>query len=181
MNRTVINSDFFTSLGPPSGFLLFFLVAVISIVILAIALYVIYAIALFKLCKIEKIENAWLAFIPIASTYIFAQLFDIAGAYDSNSGLANILKKYRQHMPLLLTLIPLGINIIDSIPIIGALVSFVVSIAIVVILFWGYYYIIKKYGSNPVLHLIISIVFLVYLPIYMLIIAIKASRTKQLP
>jgi len=107
--------------------------------IIGIILYVLFAIGLMKMANRENIENAWLAWVPIAQTYIMGRL--ISHKLGENSGW-----------------IVLGVTLISMftswIPVLGQLISFGVLIFSFVILHWIY----EKYSNKAVLMTIFTVI-----------------------
>ncbi|MGG7176694.1 hypothetical protein ACQPU1_03800 [Clostridium paraputrificum] len=50
------------------------LVGVLTTIVLGIGNYVFAALAIYKISKVEKVENPWLAWIPIANSYLLIKL-----------------------------------------------------------------------------------------------------------
>lgn len=123
------------------GFLLAFLGFFIVLLIVAIILFILQAIGLFKIAKREgRGDLAWLAWIPIVNQFLMTYLVED----DVHPGL-------RGKFTLLY-----GIALVVSF-ILSSFVFFVSLIPLVMI-FYAFYFIAKKYSTNPVLHLVISII-----------------------
>jgi len=48
--------------------------AIITGILIALIFYILQSIAFMKLAKRNNINHSWLAFIPVANTYIFGQI-----------------------------------------------------------------------------------------------------------
>src|SRR5690625_93941 len=103
--------------------------------------YILQGIGLFKIAKREGKEDlAWLAWIPIASTFLMTVLVE---------------KEVHQELRGKVTMI-YGIAFAASI-VASAFIPFAGLVTSIVV-FYAFYFIAKMYSTNPVLHLVISIV-----------------------
>lgn len=116
------------------GFLVFFIVV-------AIILYVLQAIGLFKIAKREgKSDIAWLAWIPIISQFLMTLLVEddvhpnLRGKFTLLYGVAFVLSMILSSFVFFVTFIPAAM------------------------IFYAFYFIAKRYSTNAVLHLVISII-----------------------
>lgn len=79
--------DFLTELGLPeelvSFFFTFFVGAIAVSAVIGIAIYLLESISVYKMAKSAEIKNPWLAFIPVASDWVFGTL---AEKYKKKNG-----------------------------------------------------------------------------------------------
>lgn len=79
--------DFLTELGLPeelvSFFFTFFIGAIAVSAVIGIAIYLLESISVYKMAKSAEIKNPWLAFIPVASDWVFGTL---AEKYKKKNG-----------------------------------------------------------------------------------------------
>src|SRR5699024_9593008 len=123
------------------AFFLAFLGIIVVFLLIGIVMYIFQAIGLFKIAKREGHEDkAWLAWIPIANAFLMTILLERA----VHEGLRNKL-----------TLV-YGITFAASI-VLGGFIPFI-SIAPGILFFYAFYFLAKRYSSNPVLHLVIAII-----------------------
>jgi len=111
--------------------------------------YILQGIGLFKIAKREGREDlAWLAWIPIASTFLMTVLVE---------------KEVHQELRGKVTMI-YGIVLATSlvatviIPFVGSIISLFAGLVAPIVVLYAFYFIAKMYSMNPVLHLVISIV-----------------------
>lgn len=128
------------------GFLAFFIV-------IGLILYIFNAIGLFKIAKREgRADLAWLAWIPIASTFLLTLLVE-----------NDVHKEFRGKVTMVY-----GIAFAASI-LLSTFIPFAGFIGSVIV-FYAFYFLAKKFSTNPVLHLVISIITLgVAMPIQIFI------------
>src|SRR5690625_1576819 len=123
------------------GVILTFLGVFLAMFAVGIVLYILQGIGLFKIAKREGKEDlAWLAWIPIASTFLMTVLVE---------------KEVHQELRGKVTMI-YGIAFAASI-VASAFIPFAGLVTSIVV-FYAFYFIAKMYSTNPVLHLVISIV-----------------------
>ena len=65
-----------------SQLLFIFGVLLIFVAIIGIVFYVIYSYALYKMAVKQGLENSWLAFIPIAQSYVIGKLIKTLKVFD---------------------------------------------------------------------------------------------------
>ncbi|HLR70965.1 MAG TPA: hypothetical protein VK085_05995 [Pseudogracilibacillus sp.] len=124
-------------LGLIFAFFAFFVV----LFIVAVILFIFQAIGLFKIAKREgKADIAWLAWIPVVNTFLMTLLVE-----------NDVHKDIRGKFTLIY-----GIAFVLSI-IAGSFIPFI-GLVPMVLFFYAFYFIAKKYSDNPVLHLVIGIV-----------------------
>ena len=134
------------------GLILTFLSFFLAIFAMGIVFYILQAIGLFKIAKREGREDlAWLAWIPIGSTFLMTVLVE---------------KEVHQELRGKVTMI-YGIIFAASfvasvfsvfIPFIGSIISIFAGIVASIIVFYAFYFLAKMHSTNPLLHLVISIV-----------------------
>lgn len=123
------------------GFFLAFIGVFLAIFVVAIIFYILQAIGLFKIAKREGRQDlAWLAWIPIASTFLMTLLVE---------------KEVHPELRGKVTMI-YGIAFAASI-VVSAFIPFAGFIASILV-FYAFFFLAKMYSTNPVLHLVISIV-----------------------
>lgn len=123
------------------GFLMAFIGIFLAIFVVAIIFYILQAIGLFKIAKREGREDlAWLAWIPIASTFLLTLIVE-----------NEVHKDFRGKVTMIY-----GIAFAASI-IASAFIPFAGLVASIVV-FYAFYFLANMYSTNPVLHLVISIV-----------------------
>src|SRR5690625_313877 len=123
-----------TFLAAILGFLAVFLVV-------GLILYILQAIGLFKIAKREgRADLAWLAWIPIASTFLMTLIVE-----------NNVHKEFRGKLTLIYGIAFAASIILSSfIPFVGFLPTIVV--------FYAFYFFAAKFSTNPILHIVIAIV-----------------------
>lgn len=139
--------------GVVIGLILTFLGLFLAMFAVGIVFYILQAIGLFKIAKREGREDlAWLAWIPIANTFLMTLVVE---------------KEVHPELRGKVTMI-YGIAFAASI-IASAFIPFAGLVASIVV-FYAFYFIAKMYSTNPVLHLVISIItFGVAMPIQIFI------------
>lgn len=118
-------------------FLAFF--AVFAIV--GLILYILQAIGLFKIAKNEgRADLAWLAWIPIASTFLLTLIVE-----------RDVHKEFRGKMTLIY-----GIAFVAS----AVLANFVFFIGFIpmIVMYYAFFFLARKFSPNPVLHIVIAII-----------------------
>ena len=138
--------------GVVIGLILTFLGFFLAMFAVGIVLYILQAIGLFKIAKREGREDlAWLAWIPIASTFLMTLLVE-----------KEVHKEFRGKLTMIYGIIFAGSFLASIfsvfIPFIGSFISLFVGIAASVIVFYAFYFLAKMHSTNPLLHLVISIV-----------------------
>ncbi|WKY47353.1 DUF4190 domain-containing protein [Eubacteriaceae bacterium ES3] len=136
-------------------------IIVISLII-GIITYVFNSIGLYTMAKNRQIDHAWLAWIPIASNYIFGDLINDEVTLGS------------LHIPyakIFLTLSSFALafvsTILGLIPYLGAILSILLSIAFAVYYFTALYWLYNIYAKkHAVLLLVLSIIFPFLGPIF---------------
>lgn len=109
--------------------------------LIGIIVYIFQAIGLFKIAKREGRQDlAWLGWIPVANTFLMMILLE---------------KAVHEGIRGKLTLI-YGISMAVSV-VLGSWIPFVSAIP-GVLFFYAFYFLAKRYSTNPVLHLVIGIV-----------------------
>ena len=120
------------------GFMAFFAV----IALIGFILYFFKAIGLFKIAKKEgKEELAWLAWVPVANSFLMMWLLE-----------KSVHESFRNKLTLIY-----GISIAATVVLssFGAgFISFIPSI----LFFYAFYFLAKRYSTNPILHLVIGII-----------------------
>lgn len=123
------------------GLLAAFLGVFIFLFIIGIILFVLQAIGLFKIAKREGKEDiAWLAWIPIVSQFLMTWLVEkdvhpgIRGKFTILYGVAVVVSFLLSSAVFFVTLIPTAM------------------------IFYAFYFIAKRYSTNPVLHVVIGII-----------------------
>lgn len=116
------------------GFLAIFLVV-------GLILYILSAIGLFKIAKREgRADLAWLAWIPIASTFLLTLLVE-----------NDVHKEFRGKVTLIYGITFAASILLSSfIPFAGFLTS--------IVMYYAFYFFAKKFSTNPILHIVIAIV-----------------------
>ena len=121
--------------------------------IIGIALYVLFVIGLYGLAKTERTGNEWFAFVPILQLYIIGKILREVkvSTYTVSS------------LELVLPLAPIALMIIgrilDVIPILGGLLSFLLNIAYAVFCIIVMYNFYKRYkGPQAALMTVLSII-----------------------
>lgn len=138
--------------GVVIGLILTFLGFFLAMFAVGIVLYILQAIGLFKIAKREGREDlAWLAWIPIASTFLMTLLVE-----------KEVHKEFRGKLTMIYGII-FAVSFLTSvssafIPFIGTIISMFAGIAASVVVFYAFYFIAKMYSTSPVLHLVISII-----------------------
>jgi len=93
--------------------LAFFATFLLLFLAVFIVVYVFLAIGLMKMAKRENIENPWLAWIPIAQSYILGKL--VSHKQGENSGWIvlglTILSSFASIIPIIGWIIPIGVGI----------------------------------------------------------------------
>lgn len=140
------------------GFLAVFLVV-------GLIFYILQAIGLFKIAKKEGREDlAWLAWIPIASTFLMTLIVE-----------NDVHKEFRGKLTMIY-----GIAFVASI-ILSNFIPFIGFISTIII-FYAFFFIAKKFSTNPVMHIIIAVVtFGMAMPIQIFIFRNRDAITPQDP
>ena len=129
--------------------------------IIGICLFILTAIGLYGLAKTEKTGNEWFAFIPILQFYIVGK----------------ILKEIKistytiPQLELVLPLAPIAVTIAGSIlriiPLIGGLLSLILSLAFAAFTIIIVYHFFKRYkGDKATLMTVLSVILFFMGPIY---------------
>lgn len=118
--------------------LAFFFSFFLFFAIIGIIFYVLFAIGLMRIAKQENIENAWLAWVPIAQSYVLGKL--VSHKLGDNSGW-----------------IVLGLTILTTfssfLPFIGVLINIAVGIFMFVVMHWVY----EKYSNKAVIMTVFTV------------------------
>jgi|SRR5699024_1533345 len=123
------------------AFIIAFLGIIFIFGLIGLVMYIFQAIGLFKIAKREGHgDKAWLAWIPIANTFLMTILLERA----VHEGLRNKL-----------TLV-YGIAVAATV-VLSGFIPFV-AIAPGILFYYVFYFLAKRYSTNPVLHLVIAIV-----------------------
>jgi len=123
------------------GFLFAFFAVFVVFIIIAIILYILMAIGLFKIAKRSSKEDlAWLAWIPIANSFLLALLVE-----------DDVHPEIRGKFTLFY-----GIGFVVSL-VFGSFLPFISFIPLIMFIY-AFYFIAKKYSDNPVMHLVIAII-----------------------
>jgi len=113
----------------------------IVMLVVGLILYILQAIGLFKIAKREgRADLAWLAWIPIASTFLMTLIVE-----------NDVHKEFRGKLTLIY-----GIAFAASV-ILSSFIPFVGFISTIII-YYAFYFLAKKFSPNPILHLVISII-----------------------
>lgn len=133
------------SMSEEEGFILAFLgiflafFAVFAIV--GLIFYILQAIGLFKIAKNEgRGDLAWLAWIPVASTFLLTLIVE-----------KDVHKEFRGKMTLIY-----GIALVASMILANffALIGFIP----LVVMYYAFFFLAKKFSPNPVLHIVIAVI-----------------------
>src|SRR5690625_3593196 len=123
------------------GFLFAFFAFFVVFIIICIILYILMAIGLFNIAKRSgKQDLAWLAWIPVANSFLLALLVeddvhpDIRGKFTLFYGIG------------------FAVSIVF-----GSFIPFVSFIPLIMIMY-AFYFIAKRYSDNPVMHIVIAII-----------------------
>lgn len=123
------------------GFLMAFLGFSLVFLVVGLIFYVLFAVGLFKIAKREGRQDlAWLAWIPVASSFLLTLVVE-----------NEVHKDFRGKVTMIY-----GIAFAASI-LLSAFIPFVGLVASIVV-FYAFYFLASMYSTNPVLHLVISIV-----------------------
>ena len=135
----IVFGELFTMLG--ALFLLIFLILVAFVV----TLYIFQGIALQQLGKKNNIEYSWLAWVPVANSYLLGKLgFEIYAPKDKKNEV--------------FTWILLGCSVVPFV--FGDVLGGFVSIASIVFTTWAYYYIFNKIDNkNCILFTVLTAIF----------------------
>src|SRR5699024_12338619 len=141
----------------------------IAIIMGGITLYILQAIGLFKMTKNEgRADLAWLAWIPIASNFLIMLIVE-----------NEVHKQLRGKM-----LIIYGISLVGSIVFVNFfnvfgfipffifvfIVMFFIGFVPMIVFYYAFFFLVKKFSPNPILHTLISVItFGVAIPIYIFI------------
>lgn len=106
--------------------------------------YIFGAIGLYTMAKRANVGNEWLAFIPIGNAYIIGELIDDKLKWFT----------YGKSGGIKLLIILVGALVINIIPVLGNIVSFLVGIFWFVILHWLF----EKYSDNAVIMTVINVI-----------------------
>lgn len=147
------------------GLILTFLGLFLALFAVGIVFYILQAIGLFKIAKREGREDlAWLGWIPIANTFLMTLLVE-----------KEVHEDFRGKVTMIY-----GIAFAASI-IVSAFIPFAGLVASIVV-FYAFYFLAKMYSTNPVMHLVISIVtFGVAMPIQIFIFRNRKRITPDTP
>lgn len=160
--------------GSFAGFLLVLMLVSMIALIVSVARYVLMSIGLYKIAKRRNINNAFLAFIPVANSYLLGSVYD-----DINRTMNNTTKNATKLiiLDIATTIVRIiftpfaflsslisnmsGFAMVFSViaSLIGA-VSFVLSVIYYVFYYISVYGIFKEYAHDKaVLYLVLSIIF----------------------
>ena len=129
--------------------------------IVGIALYLLFAAGLYGLAENEKTGNEWFAFIPILQLYIIGKILKVVR-----------IGNYRiPQLELVLPLAPIALaiagRILDIIPFLGGLLTFLLNLAYTVFSIIVMYNFYKRYrGDKAMLMTVLSIILFFMGPIY---------------
>lgn len=139
--------------GVVIGLILTFLGFFLVMFAVGIVFYILQAIGLFKIAKREGREDlAWLAWIPIANTFLMTLLVE------------------KEVHPELRGKVTMIYGIAFAVSIVASIFVAFAGLITSIVVFYAFYFIAKMYSTNPVLHLVISIVtFGVAMPIQIFI------------
>ncbi|WP_017755415.1 hypothetical protein [Calidifontibacillus oryziterrae] len=112
--------------------------------LLFIVVYILSSFGLYTMAKRAEIKNEWLAFVPIGNAYILGELID-----DKLDWIT-----FGKSGGIKLLIIAIGSIVLNVIPILGTLFSFLVGIFGFVVLHWLF----TKYSENAVLMTVINII-----------------------
>lgn len=166
---TFVNSD--TTAGMlMAAFGAFFFVFVLVIILLAIGLFAVKAFGLYRLAQRKEIEHAWLAWIPFAQTYLYAELI----GQELTVGTMKI-----PQFPWAYIAITYGSSLIagilSAIPLIGWLLAAILGPAIFIASIYVMYRFFMIFeGDNATVNTVICALFPVVFPIMILVMREKA-------
>ena len=148
----------------------FFFIFMLFITLLCIGLFFIKAFGLYRLAQRKGIEHAWLAWIPFAQTYLYAELI----GQDLTIGTVKI-----PQFPWAYIAITYGSSLIagvlGAIPFIGWLVAALLGPAIYIASIYVMYRFFKIFeGDNATINTVICALFPVVFPIMILVMREKA-------
>ena len=123
-----------------------FLVFLMLFFIVGLAMYLLSAFGFYRMAIKRGIDNPWLAFIPIANTYIIGL---IIGRLEIGNN-----KFEGQNLGLILVALSLGAGMLYWIPLLGQLIALGAMVAFIYVL----YVIFDLYSDNPVLYTILGVV-----------------------
>lgn len=148
----------------------FFFVFILVIVLLCIGLFVIRAFGLYRLAQRKEIEHAWLAWIPFAQTYLYAELI----GQELAVGTVKI-----PQFPWLYIAVTYGSSfiagVLSAIPLIGWLLAAILGPVIYIASIYVMYRFFKIFeGDNAEVNTVICALFPIVFPIMILVMREKA-------
>lgn len=179
-----------TITGSVIGTLLVFLLVIMLAFIVSVVCYVLMSMGLYKIAKRRNINNAFLAFIPIANSYLLGSVSDdinrTMNKTTKNATKLIIFNIAATIISIIFTPFASLSSLISSMTgfamvfsvitsLIGA-VSFVVSVIYSVFYYISLYSIFKEYAHDKaVLYLVLSIIFYPFASLFMFLIRNKTS------
>lgn len=155
------------------------IIAVVLIIalIIGIVCYVFMAIGLYSMAKNRKLDHAWLAWIPIAQSYVIGSLI------NDDVSIGSLHIPYAKiFLPLSTFGIALLIGILGIIPGLGAFLGVIISLAFAFYQCTALFWLFSIYSkTHRVLFLVLSILFTFLGPIFIFIIRKKEAVDERHP
>ncbi len=176
--------NYFEDMSPYSSHssLLLSIMSILTI-ILAIALvigivcYVFNAIGLYSMAKNRNIDHAWLAWLPIANSYLMGELIND----DVSIGSWHI-PYAKLFLPLMGLALTLMMAILNLIPYLGAFLGILLSLALGFYYYTALFWLFSIYDQkHRVLYLVLSIVFAFMGPIFIFVIRNRNAYDERHP
>lgn len=145
--------------------------------VIGLVCYVFNSIGLYTMAKNRNIEHAWLAWIPLASSYLMGELIN-----DDVSISTWHIPYAKLFLPLMGLALTLVMTILSFIPYLGAFMGLILSLAL------GFYYYAAQFWlfsiydkDHRVLYLVLSIIFPFLGPIFIFIIRNRDAYDERHP
>lgn len=144
-----------TDAGMVAAILSFVAAYLVIILIIGIVCYVFNSLSFYQMAKNRNMDNAWLAWIPIAKTYLMGKIINEKVAFGS---------WVIPYAHVFLPLFPIAAGFLSMIPYIG----WIFTIASGVYYYAALYRLYRMYKpENAVLFLVLSIIFAVTQPFFL--------------
>lgn len=111
--------------------------------VLSLAVYLLGAFAIYKVAKIRFLPNAWLAFLPLFNLYMYGQIIDSLkyNHYKINHYISDIPMAYA------LPILSLASTFCVAVPMLGGVLSVVISLILWVSEIIMYYFLFSLYAD----------------------------------
>jgi hypothetical protein len=167
--RNYMRSDTMTGMFL-AGFGIFIFVFILVFILFAIGFYVLKAIGIYRLAQRRGIDHAWVAWIPFAQNYVYAEII----------GQELTVGKYTiPQFPWIYIVMLYGSSIVAGILSIVPFIGWVLAALLGPVIYVAYVYVMYRFfkifeGDNAVVNTVICTIFPVVFPIMVLVMREKA-------